>query len=156
MKFCFWALPILGLSFMMPISARSESAARDAHPVLIAGLEQKNTCENETETYYEPFEKRVVTRTRLVCKPRPVPRNSQPVCRPWVTYQPNSRTGQIGSEYGQDCVRVPPNASPQPRSSPSSVRPGGCPNILRMAQTNPNKLIRREAMKIYRKNCTTP
>lgn len=123
MKFCFFVLLVSGLSFLINAPARSESNGLMQGSFLLARQELRPTCENETETYFDPFLKRQVTRTEWVCRPRLVfPRNS----------------------------RSRPNSVQR-----SEVRPGGCPNILRIAQNNPSRRVRQEAAAIYRKNCSS-
>ncbi|WP_148662612.1 hypothetical protein [Scytonema hofmannii] len=115
-------LTVSGLSFLINAPAHSESNGLMQGSFLLARQELRNTCKNETETYFDPFLKRQVRRTKLVCRPRLVfPRNSR------------SRPTSVQR---------------------SEVRPGGCANILQMAQNNPSRRVRQEAAAIYRKNCS--
>jgi hypothetical protein len=119
MKFYFSLLPIVAFGVLLPLSAQAQP--HTAEPLLIAGQELRNTCENETESYYDPFAGRVVTRTELVCRPR--------------------------------LVQERPTRSSGSSNRSRSVAPGRCPNILQIARNSPYRLVREQAMDIYRRDC---
>ena len=144
--------PIVSAFAFLPSLASAEVHVNNAEPILIASQELRNTCENETESYYDPFQGRVATRTNLICRPRLVPRNSDQECQRTTIYQPNPTTGQIGSELGQDCINRTPSGSSSPQSDSNRTACQQIANNIRQGRI-PSNILRRMT-RTYRQTCT--
>ncbi|MDJ0772071.1 MAG: hypothetical protein QNJ49_01405 [Mastigocoleus sp. MO_167.B18] len=78
--------------------------------------------------------------------------------RPFRNYRYGYGTGRNNRHYSPylsspNIRRSSGNASRTTKRR-RAVLPGQCPNILAIAQNNPYKLVRAEAMKIYQQDCT--